>query len=115
MLRSEQPNPVVVRERIRPEDAVDMFARSLPSWPRERIERMLERFMGLEEDGRYIAENRAELTKLYPDEWIAVVDKVVVAHGRDSKQLWKQLKKRGLDGSCPATEILWTHPPRLLL
>jgi hypothetical protein len=45
------------------------------------------------EDSDWLFSNLTELTRLYPDKWIGVVDKKVVAVGRDIGEVEEQVKR----------------------
>jgi hypothetical protein len=60
------------------------------------------------DDAEYLAQHKADLRKQYPDEWIAVFNKEVVAHSRNSRELLRELKKRGLENRSPLVDFLST-------
>lgn len=45
------------------------------------------------EDSRWLFSNLSELSKLYPDKWIGVVDKKVVAVGNDIGEVEEQVTR----------------------
>ena len=48
------------------------------------------------EDLQWMHENAAALVEAYPDEWVAVVDKQVVAHGKTIGATLKKAHKKGI-------------------
>ncbi len=53
----------------------------------------LERFR---DDAIYLDEHREELMKKYPERWVAVYNKQVVADAKDHKKLIEKLKDKGI-------------------
>jgi hypothetical protein len=56
-------------------------------------QRELERFR---DDALYVDEHRDELLQRYPESWVAVLHRQVVADDRDPKRLLKKLEKKGI-------------------
>jgi len=52
------------------------------------------------EDTRWVSENINELVKKYPDQWIAVYDKEVVAAGENLAKVEKIAGKKEINGQC---------------
>lgn len=53
-----------------------------------------EGLQAFESDSKWIGSHYEELKKQYPDEWIAVQDKVVVEHGKDMSVVVDAVKMR---------------------
>ena len=49
-----------------------------------------------DEDSQWMLDNAEELTKAYPDQWVAVADKQVVACGKTIGATLKRARKKGV-------------------
>jgi hypothetical protein len=63
-----------------------------------------------ERDLRYLSKNKAALISSYPDEWVAVLNEVVVAHAPRHVDLVKQLRDGGFDAGSAAVKRLTVIP-----
>ena len=93
-------------------DAVTVTRNAPP--PMELLKRLGRPFEDIQKDSEYVAGHWSELLKLYPDEFIAVVDRVVVGHKREHSELLKELRRRGVAVSV-STAFLATNPPNWIL
>ena len=66
-------------------------------------------------DFRYLAEHYEELMKQYCSELVAIFDCKVVAHSRDTDELWDELERAGLRWKSPVVDFLWDPKVRLIL
>lgn len=57
------------------------------------------------EDSRWIEQHYSELVEKYPDQWIAVVNKRVIAHGKDRAKVKKTTMARKKRGDFPLVFI----------
>ena len=57
------------------------------------MQKELERFR---DDATYVDEHREELLQRYPESWIAVFERQVVADDLDPKRLLRKVQKQGL-------------------
>jgi hypothetical protein len=66
-------------------------------------------------DFDYFADNSEMLADLYPDQWVAIIKRVVVAHNSDSLQLRHELEKQNLHEMMPVVEFAEKTPRNLSL
>ena len=66
-------------------------------------------------DFEFYVNNLDSLSELYPDQWIAILDKVVVAHDSDPFTLHRSLQERDLDKLAPVVEFAEKTPRNLSL
>jgi hypothetical protein len=59
----------------------------------EEIQQSLERFRA---DAMWLSQHREELLKKYPERWIAVYKKDVVATAKSPKQLFRKVEQKGI-------------------
>lgn len=79
---------------------------------RDMVQQELKRY---HDDALYFEERRQELTKQYPDQWIAVYNKQVVGTSKDPKRLLAQLKRKGIPPNQVFLEHLSTKEDILIL
>ena len=72
-------------------------------------------FAEFEADSLYLAEQRSELTRAYPDEWIAIHDGSVVAHAPEHQEVLDRLRTLNLNPGFTVTSFLNTRPTNLTL
>ena len=70
------------------------------------VQAELERF---HRDNLYYAEHKEELTRQYPDQWVAIFEEEVVGVGPDLTLLLTDLKSRGIPLGKIALEYLTTQ------
>jgi hypothetical protein len=68
-----------------------------------------------EEDRAFWSACRAELTKLYPDEFVAARDGKIVDHDKDLMALARRLQHAGIRSSDVSIERLAASPELFLL
>jgi hypothetical protein len=76
------------------------------------VQQSLERF---EQDGEYVQEHRQELLSQYPEMWVAVFNRQVVAAAKTVDELVQQLKKAGLPPGHVYHEYLSEEEDLLIL
>lgn len=83
--------------------------------PREALSRVGRSIDAYRADVQYLADNKADLTEKYPNEWVAVLEGRVIAHSRQNRELLKQLRNSGLLQKSPVIYYLTTKPSTLIL
>lgn len=78
----------------------------------EVIEMRLRRF---EEDAYYLQSLRQELLRKYLDQWIAVYERSLVAHGRTIAELRKQLSVKGIPQNEAVIDFIASERKAMLL
>jgi hypothetical protein len=63
------------------------------------VARSLRKF---QRSARMLSSNQPRLIDEYPDQWVAVSDNAVVAHGEDLKKVLQQVDKKGI----PRADVL---------
>ena len=58
-----------------------------------------------DENFRWKIKNAAALAQAYPDQWVAIADKQVVAHGKTRGEALKKARKNGVSSSLVLTFI----------
>ncbi len=84
---------------------------------KEEEKRMLEGLERFTEDTRWLDEQRYELFKTYPNEWVMVYNKTVVDHGKDLQCLCNRMRKEGKfdPGHCAGKFLTGKPDPPLLI
>jgi hypothetical protein len=90
------------------------ITRNVP-FPAELLERLGRTMEEFRADWEYLAAHRDELTARFPEKWVAVFDKKVVASSRTLEELLPKLEKKGLKGSTSAIDFLSSKPVTLRL
>src|SRR5688500_2141097 len=72
-------------------------------------------FDEFKQDVEFLAANHQQLAERFPDEWIAIVARQVVAHSRRRSEITRRLKSKGLLDKSPVIEFLSSAPPNLIL
>ena len=68
------------------------------------------------ENSRWLGDHYSELAKKYRDEWVAVYDRTVIAHGKDLRGISRELRKKYKEGYGEiAFEFVTTKPIELIL
>ncbi len=68
---------------------------------------LVEKMKRCEEDSLWIVKHYDALKKKYPYEGVAVIDKHVIAHHKDSRELGRQLREKyGKEAGHIATEFI---------
>ncbi len=83
--------------------------------PDEWLKEAAQRFTGLHQDAVYLEANWQALLEQYPDEWIALLDGSVVAHGHEHSVLLHSVREMGLHQAWPLIEFLDTRPVKLIV
>lgn len=78
----------------------------------EVIELRLRRF---EEDVHYLQSLRQELLRKYLDQWVAVYEKSLVAHGKTISELWKQLSAKSIPQNEAVIDFIASERKAMLL
>ena len=78
----------------------------------DEIRRRIERFS---EDVRFRNENFRSLMEQYPNKWIAILNRQVVAISKSQRGLRAQLKKAGIDPTICLWEFLDPDPKTQIL
>jgi hypothetical protein len=78
----------------------------------ERLGRTMEEFRS---DCEYLAAHRDQLTAQFPEKWVAVFDREVVASSRTLEGLMPKLERKGVNRSTSVIDYLTTKPKRLHL
>jgi len=78
----------------------------------EAIEMKLRRF---EEDARYLQSLREELLRKYLDQWVAVYEQSLVAHGKTISELRKQLSTKRIPQNEAVIDFIASERKSLLL
>ena len=78
----------------------------------EVIEVKLRRF---EEDVRYLQSLRQELMRKYLDQWVAVYERSLVAHGKTISELRQQLLAKGIPQNEAAIDFIASKRKAMLL
>jgi len=78
----------------------------------EVIELRLRRF---EEDVHYLQSIRRELLQKYLDQWVAVYERSLVAHGKAISELRKQLSVKGIPQNEAAIDFVARERKAMLL
>jgi uncharacterized protein DUF5678 len=92
--------PAVIERNVDPKDIIGPEHRTIESF---------------RADAKYVAEHEEQLLKDYADQWIAVYEGEVVAHGKNTRELMKQLRERGLRGRSPLLKHMNTAEMTLIL
>ena len=66
-------------------------------------------------DFEYFVENQEALKVRYPDRWVAILNREVVAQDPDPFKVEESLKERGLDIFAPVVEFVEKTPRNLSL
>jgi hypothetical protein len=67
------------------------------------------------EDFDYFLRHLEELSKEYPDRWIAILDGEVVESASNVEAVLERLEQRGIDPRSPVIEFVEVTPRRLAL
>ena len=78
----------------------------------EAIEMKLRRF---EEDMRYLQSLREELLRKYLDQWVAVYERSLVAHGKTISELRKQLSVKHIPQNEAVIDFIASERKAMLL
>jgi phosphoserine phosphatase len=91
----------------------------------EELEELLEPFGGVEAsaergrqydaDWKYVEAHREEFKKQYPDQWIGVLRKAVLAHAETAEEVLQTLDEAGVDVSVVVLHHACLEEPHWLL
>lgn len=92
---------------------------------REEAEQILEPFRGVEAatrrrrefeaDCKYADAHREELRRLYPDQWVGIRHKTVLAHADTAEEVVRALDEAGEDASVAVLHHARVEEPRWIL
>src|SRR4051794_10469707 len=91
------------------ETVPNTIERNVAPWPAPRSHREVMA------DYPYIEAHREELTRIYPDEWVVVLDAEIIGHGQDHQALVDGIRARGLHPGYVAYDLMETEPLLLIL
>lgn len=83
-------------------------SRKIPAQARPAIDR-------LQRDFLYLSRHRNELAKRHRNQYVAVSNRQVVAHGRELDAVLKKLQKQGIDPKLVIVEYLTDDERTLIL
>lgn len=66
-------------------------------------------------DRKYVEQCRGELYQQYPEQWIAVLDKTVVAYADDYRVLFKKVDELGYRRDAVFVKHLVAREPRFVI
>ena len=80
----------------------------------EEFRELADRIAAYSKSTHSLNQDRPQLLKQYPNEWVAYYEAKLVAHSKDYDELRSQLKERGIPLNESAVRFLNENPPKYI-